>query len=206
MVLWGRVNSINVQKVLWTLAEVGAPYERRDAGMAYGIVDTPEYRKLNPNGRIPTLVDGDLALWESHAIIRYLAAKYGPATLYPTDFGARALVDRWMDWSLASMQPAEYPLFWHTVRLPPAERDPAIAAKAFAETCERWALVEKHVAGRDFVEGDALTLADVVLGCSFHRWTLIPGVERPEYANLRGWYARLLTREGYAAHVAQPLS
>lgn len=206
LVLWGRANSINVQKALWTLVEVGAPFERRDAGMAFGVVDTPEYRKLNPNGRVPTLVDGDLAVWESHAIIRYLAGKYGPETLYPKEPGARALVDRWLDWSMGSMQPAEYPLFWHTVRLPPAERDPAIAAKAFAETCERWTLVDAHLAGRAFVEGENLTLADIVLGCSAHRWMLIPGVERPEYPNMRAWYERLLTRPGYAAHVALPLA
>lgn len=206
LILWGRANSINVQKVLWALVEVGAPFERRDAGMEFGVVDTPEYRKLNPNGRVPTLVDGDLALWESHAIIRYLAAKFGPASLYPEEIGARALVDRWMFWSMGTMHPVEFPLFFHTVRLPPAERDPAIAAKAFVETCERWALIDAHLAGRDFIEGDAFTLADIVLGCSAHRWRHIPGFERPDFPNMRAWYERLLKRPGYTAHVALPLS
>ncbi|MGI9333231.1 MAG: glutathione S-transferase, partial [Gammaproteobacteria bacterium] len=96
--LWGRVNSINVMKVLWCLDEIGLEYERVDAGMAFGVVDTPDYRAMNPNGRVPTLRDGDLVLWESNAIVRYLCERYSHGELSPRDPGERAVADQWMDW------------------------------------------------------------------------------------------------------------
>src|SRR3970040_1761800 len=97
--IWGRTNSVNVKKALRAAEELGLKYERIDAGMQFGVVDTPEYRKLNPNGLVPTIEDDGVVLWESHAIVRYLAAKYGAGTLCPTDLRERADADRWMDWT-----------------------------------------------------------------------------------------------------------
>jgi glutathione S-transferase len=204
--IWGRANSVNVQKVLWACDELGLAFERTDAGGAFGIVDTPEYRRLNPNGRVPTLVDGDFVLWESNAIIRYLALKAGDTAVYPQDIRDRARVERWLDWSLASLQPAERPMFWGMVRTPPERRNlPEIEASR-AASAALWAILDEHLADREFVEAGCFTLADVALGAYAHRWYAIPEIERPEFTNLARWYERLGRRPAYAQHVAIALT
>ena len=117
--LWGRVNSINVQKVLWALEELKVPYERTDAGMAFGVVNEPFYKKMNPNSRVPTIDDDGFVLWESNAIVRYLAAKHGAGTLCPSDPRQRADSDRWMDWASNHVAPVITPVFWGLIRTPP---------------------------------------------------------------------------------------
>jgi glutathione S-transferase len=124
LVIWGRNNSINVQKVLWCCEEISLPYERIDAGGAFGVVNTPQYRKLNPNGMIPTIVDDGFVLWESNAIVRYLAEKHGTGTLWPEDRKVRAEADKWMDWKQTTFWPALRPLFMGLIRTPPEKRDP----------------------------------------------------------------------------------
>src|SRR5207245_2244490 len=110
--LCGMVSSINVQKVLWALAELKVPYERTDAGLQFGVVNEPFYRKMNPNGRVPTIEDDGLVLWESNAVVRYLAAKHGAGSLWPDDLSQRADADRWMDWATSTVAPAITPVFW----------------------------------------------------------------------------------------------
>src|SRR5262249_56026508 len=112
--VWGRTNSVNVQKVMWALAELQVAHRRIDAGMAFGVVDTPEYRKLNPNGLVPTLEDGDLVLWESNAIVRYLYAQYGPSQ----SAAQRAAADKWMDWTTGRITPPLRVIFWGCIRTP----------------------------------------------------------------------------------------
>src|SRR5216684_2563703 len=117
--LWGRINSINVQKVLWALAELEVAYERTDAGLQFGVVNEPFYRRMNPNGRVPTIEDDGFVLWESNAIVRYLSAKHGAGTLWPNDPRQRADADRWMDWTTSTVAPAITPVFWGLIRTPP---------------------------------------------------------------------------------------
>ena len=124
LTIWGRANSVNVQKVLWCLAELDLAYDRIDAGMAFGKNDQPEYLAINPNGRVPTLVDGDYVLWESNSIMRYLNLAYGEGSpIYPQAPQARAAVDRWLDWTLSTLQPVDRPVFWALVRTPVEKRD-----------------------------------------------------------------------------------
>ena len=119
LTIWGRSNSVNVMKALWCLAELDVPYERIDAGMQFGKNNEPEYLAMNPNGRVPTLVDGDYVLWESNSVMRYLCMAYGKGTpIYPADPRLRAGVDRWLDWTLSTVQPADRPVFWALVRTP----------------------------------------------------------------------------------------
>lgn len=203
----GRANSVNVQKVIWACDELAMPFERFDAGGAFGIVDTPAFRRLNPSGRVPTLEDGDFVLWESNAIIRYLALKAGPsATIYPHDIRDRARVERWLDWSLASLQPAERPMFWGVVRTPPEKRNMAEIEASRDATAKCWAIVNAHLEGREFVEAGCFTLADLVLGAYVHRWYGLSGIELPEFPNLTAWYARLRQRPAYMKHVAITLT
>jgi glutathione S-transferase len=208
MRIWGRANSVNVQKVLWGCAELGVEYERIDAGMRFGRVDDPDYRAINPNGRVPTLVDGDFVLWESNSILRYLAMKHGNGgALYPEEPARRASIDRWLDWQLSTLQPAERALFWGMVRTPPERRNMAEIAEAAKASGVQWGILDARLGdGRKFVEGDDLTLADIVLGAYARRWFGVEVADRPSLPRLDGWYARLQERPGFQRYVAPPLT
>ena len=177
--IWGRANSANVQKVLWCCDELVLPFERIDAGLQYGRLDEPGYLAMNPNGKIPTLVDGNFTLWESNAILRYLAMQYGPSSLlYPTDPKVRASIERWLDWSIGTLAPAERPVFLGLVRTPPEKRDTAQIAADLDQVSKLWKLLDHHLQGRFFLENERFSLADIVLG-SFAR--------RPSHDAARYW-------------------
>lgn len=205
--IWGRANSVNVQKVLWCCAEIDLPFERRDAGMQFGVNDQPAYLAMNPTGRIPTIEDGDFQLWESHAIVRYLALQYAPAAaLYPAAPKNRAGVERWLDWALSTLQPAERPVFWGYIRTPPDQRDTKALQEQANAVAALWAIVDRQLAGRDFLEADQFTLADLVLGTYARRWFGIPDITAPPMPNLKRWYNSLETRDGFRRYIAPPLS
>lgn len=205
--IWGRASSSNVMKVLWLCAELGLPYERIDAGGEFGRTHEPDYLAMNPNALVPTLVEADgFTLWESNAILRYLAATQAPGNrIYPTDSRLRADAERWMDWQLASLNTQMTPLFIGLVRTPEAKRDaPAIAA-AHDRAEALWTMVDARLAGRAFMTGEALSVADIALGPYVHRWFALP-IARREMPALAAWYARLLQHEGYRQHCAGPLA
>ena len=198
--IWGRANSINVQKVLWCADELGLEYERIDVGGAFGGNDKPEYRRLNPNGLVPTIEDAGFVLWESNTIVRYLAAKHGAGTLSPSDLQARADVERWMDWMLTSAHPPMTTLFWGLIRTPPEKRDGAAIETARKSLCEIWARLDGHLQGRDFVGGKSFSIGDIPIGCAAYRWFNLP-IERPNLPHLKAWYERLTTRPPYAKNI-----
>lgn len=205
--LWGRANSGNVQKVLWCLTELDVAFERTDAGMQYGRNGEADYLAMNPNGRVPTLQHGDFTLWESNAIVRYLALCFDrDGKLYPAQPQVRAGIERWLDWVLSTLQPAERPLFWGAVRTPPAERDLAALQTATDENAKLWAIIDNHLAGRAFLEGNAFSLADLVIGCYARRWFGIDGIERPDLVHLNRWYEAIAQRPGFVAWVSPPLT
>lgn len=203
--IWGRANSINVQKVLWCAEELGLAYQRIDAGMEHGVVNTPEYRKLNPNGLVPTLEDGSLVLWESNAIVRYLAARYGAGSLWPVDPAARAEADKWMDWQMSTLWPRLRPVFWGLVRTPPQKRNPREIEDARQKSIDALAILNEALAGRSFVAGQAFTMGDLVLGVAAQRWFNLP-LERPAMAHLQAWYRRLEERPAFRKVVDHPLT
>ena len=203
--LCGRVNSINVQKVLWTLDELHVPFERVDAGLAFGVVNEPFYRKMNPNGRVPTIEDEGLVLWESNAIVRYLSAKHGAGSLWPNDLRQRADADRWMDWVATTLGPAITPLFWQLVRTPAEKRDPALIASSTEQSAKLFEMLEHCLEGRDFVAGKTFTMGDIPVGAFLHRWFALD-VKRPELKNVEAYYGRLKERAAYRKHVVRPLS
>jgi glutathione S-transferase len=205
--IWGRSNSVNVQKVLWCCDELVLPYERIDAGLQFGRNDTPDYLAMNPTGRIPTIVDGDYVLWESHAILRYLAMQYGESSsLYPNDPKARASIDRWLDWTLAMLVPAERPVFLAVVRTPAEQRDTAKLAADVNAVGALWKMLDAQLQKHFYIEGEKFTLADVVIGSYAKRWFGLEGVERPSLPNLERWYSRLATRSGFRKYVDFPLT
>jgi glutathione S-transferase len=210
LTLWGRTNSPNVQKVLWLLEELSLPYHRIDAGLQFGRVNDPDFRALNPNGKIPVLEDGPVVLWETNAILRYLAMEHGGAVgagLYPQAPAARASVDRWLDWQLSTLSPAERVMFWGLVRTPSAERDWAAIHASVAASATCWRILEARLAAAGpFVEGSGMTLADLVLGTLVHRWFAVEVDGRPDFPALRRWYDELHSRPGFRRWVGIELT
>jgi glutathione S-transferase len=207
LTVWGRVNSVNVQKVLWCLAELDLAYERIDAGMQYGRTREPEYLAMNPNARVPTLVDGDYALWESNSIMRYLCLAYRPdSPIYPEPPKRRAAVDRWLDWTLSTVQPVDRPVFWALVRTPPERRDMAAIQRDADAEAEVWRIAEHHLSSRRYIEGDQFTIGDIALGAYARRWFGVEGINRPHQPHLERWLELLGERRGFQQFVAPPMS
>ena len=202
--IWGRRNSSNVVPVLWAVAESGVAFVRHDAGGSFGGLDAPQYRAMNPNGLVPTLVDDGFVVWESIAIIRYLAAKYGAGGLWPTDPAERSLADRWMDWCTTTLWVALRPVFHGLIRTSPENRDMEAITAAAKSTGEILAILDDWLADRDFVCGDAFTMGDIPVGFVLYRWYALD-VEHPERPNVRAWYERLTERPGYREYIMIPL-
>jgi glutathione S-transferase len=205
LIIWGRNNSVNVQKVLWCCEELSIAYERIDAGGAYGIVNTPEYLGLNPNGLVPTIEDDGLVLWESNAIVRYLASRHSAGSLWAEDPKTRAEADRWMDWSNTTFWPAIRTLFLGMIRTAPDKRDPAALEQSRSKTAEVLRVVDAHLRTHEYLAGDAFTMGDIALGCGIWRWMALP-IDRPPLPNVQRWFDSLALRPAYKMVVMLPLS
>jgi glutathione S-transferase len=204
--IWGRTSSSNVMKVLWLCEELGIPFERVDAGGAFGRTKEPGYLAMNPNALVPTIEDGDFVLWESNAIMRYLARSRAPGSgIYPGDAKVAADCDRWLDWQLGTLNPPMTTIFFTYVRIPEPERDMAAAATARDAAEALWRMVDAKLAGGDFVCGASFTIADIALGIYAWRWFNLP-VARAPMPRLAAWFERLKARPGYAKHVALPMT
>lgn len=194
--LWGRASSANVQKVRWCLGELGLAHEHVPLGGGYGGNRTPAYLALNPNGLVPTLRDGDLVVWESHAILRYLAARYGTDGLYPTDPRQRAVIDQWTDWTATAFQPAWIGLFWALVRTPEARRDAGAIARFHRQTEALFGIMEGRLAVAPYLGGGDLSYADLAVGVAMFRWTTMP-IERRRRPAVEAWHGRLRDRQAF---------
>lgn len=201
--IWGRTNSVNVKKALWCLEELGLEYERVDAGLHYGVVNTPEYRRMNPNGLVPTMDEDGFILWESHSIVRFLAAKYGKGVLWPMEERTRALANQWMDWAF-SFQGAVRDAFWNLIRTPPEKRDAAAIERSRLKSGELAGILDAALAGRMYVAG-AFSMGDIPIGCELQRWMRLP-MERPRLAHVEAWFERLCARTAFKTFVDIPLS
>lgn len=202
--LWGRLNSINVQKVVWCLGETGTPHERIDAGRQFGKLDTPAYGAMNPNRLVPVLEDDGLTLWESNAIVRYLAEKYASGSLWPTDRRMRAEADRAMDWQQTTLNAALSPAFLHMYRLPADKRDEAVIAASVAKTDEVMVLLEALLKGRAYVAGDAFTMGDIAVGATVHRWLNMP-IARSARPEVERYYRSLMQRPAARTALLLPI-
>lgn len=201
--LWGRLSSCNVQKALWALEEAGLDYERIDAGGDWGGLDDPGYRALNPHGRIPTLVDGDTVVWESDAIVRYVAARYDAGGLWPEAPEDRAAADQWMAWTAASLYPDWIALFWKSVRMPPAKRDPDTIARLLDATAGRFEFLDQHLKTGGYMAGNRFTMADIPAGMMLYRWFEMD-IARPDTRHVEAWYDRLRERPAYRKAICIP--
>jgi glutathione S-transferase len=202
--IYGRATSSNTQMVMWCAGELGLACERIDVGGPFGGTDTPTYRALNPNGLIPTIDDDGFVLWESNAIIRYLAAKYGMGTLCPVDLQERASADRWMDWQLGTVDSAMWPAFRNLIRTPAAQRNAVEVADAEARLARYFGLLDDWLANKAFMAGGRLTMGDIPLGMMTWRYFQL-ALQRPDLPNVAAWCRRLEQRPAYRTHVMLPL-
>ena len=202
--VWGRLSSVNVQKVVWCCDEIGLPYERLDVGGAFGRNNTPEYLAMNPNGLVPVIEDDGFVLYESNAIVRYLAAKHG-SPLFPLELHARADVDRWMEWQSTGYTPSMTQVFWQLVRTPPEKRDAATIEASREKGEKHSAVLDAHLEGREYVAGKTFSAADIVVGCAAHRWLNLPMAREPR-PELERWYAMLKSRPGARQVTSLPLT
>jgi glutathione S-transferase len=204
LMLWGRTTSINVMKVLWCLEELGLPYDREDVGGEFGRNHEPWYLAMNPNGRVPTIRDKGMVLWESNVVVRYLSSTYGAGKLLPADSTARWHAEQWMDWQQTVLAPAIMPVFQNLVRRKPAERDMAAVEKSRNATAAAMAMVEARLGKSAYIAGPAFSMGDIPIGPGIHRWLNLP-IERPATPNIQRYYQALKERPAYRKHIALPL-
>jgi glutathione S-transferase len=202
--IMGFTASSNVQKALWACGELGLAFERRELGGAAGGWDRRENLALNPNRRVPILIEDDFVTWESASIVRYLAEKYGHGTLWPTDARARARADRWMDWQLGTLGPMMRPVYNGLIRTPEDRRDAGAIAAGFAALSDAFAVLDSYLGETAFVGGDAFSMGDIPVGISAYRWFNMP-LDRPDLPNLARWYGALSARPAYREHIVRPL-
>jgi len=198
----GRSNSSNVQKVMWLLDEIGQPCVRVDVGGQFGGNRAAEYLAKNPNGVVPTLIHGDAVVWESNTILRYLANYFRADKLYPTDHVGRSWVDRWMDWQLSSLGPANRTLFQRIVRTPPEQRRQDAIDEARDQNAELFRLLDGYLDRSEYLGGASFSIADIAVGPLAYRWQTLP-VERPHLRNVKRWYDLLCKRDAFRKHVIE---
>ena len=205
--IWGRASSSNVMKLLWLCEELGIPFERLDAGGSFGRTREPAYLAMNPNARIPTIEEQDgFSLWESNSICRYLVATRAPGhAMHPTEPRARARTERWMDWQLGHLNAPMTTIFFTHIRTPEEKRDWPATHTAQGEAQALWDMVEASLNDAPYLGGAEPSLADIALGPYLHRWLSLPITRAPQPCVL-AWHVRLMTRPGFARHVAVPMS
>jgi glutathione S-transferase len=203
--LWGHPRSINVQKVLWSLDELGLPYEREDAGAGFGKVREPWFLALNPNGLVPTLEVDGAPLWESNAIVRFLFAAYGSAPLHPADGLARARADQFADWKSSTLWPATRTLLVQLIRTAEPARDAKVIELAHDQANRAFQILDGVLAQHAYVVSNDFTWADIPLGAAAQRYLHLP-IKRPFLPNVSAWYTRISARPAFQRWVDLPLA
>jgi len=200
--VWGRLSSSNVQVVLWCLSELDLVYSRSDAGFIYGVVDTDEYRAINPNGTVPTIKDADNApLWESGAILRYLASRYGPDEFWPKDPSKRSLIDQWAEWSKVQIAlNFTSPIFWQAVRVKPERRNTELVKKNVDTLSKYLYIADQRLSKYTYLAGDHFTLADIQFAHCLYRYFNID-IPREKLIHLDRYYALISERAAYQKYV-----
>ena len=202
LTVYGRKSSFNLQKVMWLVGELGIAHKHLELGGSFGGLDTAEFLAMNPHGRVPVINDSGVVVWELHAILRYLAAKYAPSTFWNADPAEWARADQWMDWAQTALQIAFLNgVFWPD-RTPEAKRNMSAVNAAFERTNGHLRHVDRQLDSHSFMMGDSLSLADIPIG-THHRDSNL-GLPRPGLPNVERWYERLQLRPAYREHVCVP--
>jgi glutathione S-transferase len=204
LTVWGRRSSFNLQKVMWLVGELGIEHRQIEAGGRFGGLDTPEFKAMNPHGRVPVIDDRGVVVWESHAILRYLAARYARGSFWSDDDATRSLSDQWMDWAQTTLQPdVLVGVFWGFYRTPESQRNWLSINERIERCAQHFLLLDRLLVDRTFLLGDQLTLADIPIGANLFRYFSLD-IERPSVPNVEAWYRRLQDRPAYRSHVMVP--
>lgn len=202
--IWGRRTSFNVQKVMWLIGELKIAYEPIPIGGSLHGLDTPEFLAINPHGRIPVINDNGTTIWESHTILRYLAARYGQTRFWSDDAGVRSQADRWMDWSQTTLQPDFLTgIFWGFYRTPEPQRNWNTIQESVKRCAKHFQLLDDILKNQPFLGGNTLTLADIPTGTTLYRYFELD-IERPVIPHVEAWYKRLQKHPAYCEHVMIP--
>lgn len=206
LTVYGRKSSFNLQKVMWLVAELGLPHEHIELGGRFGGLDSAAFRAMNPHGKVPVIDDDGIVVWESQAILRYLAATYGGPDWWATDAAERSVVDRWMDWSQTTLQPDFLNgVFWRYYRTPEPQRDMAAVSASLSRTAAHLGRVDELIGDKPYLLGEALSLADIVIGTHLYRYYELD-IDRPALPNVERWYAALIQRPAYREQVMVPFA
>ena len=198
IVVHGRANSSNVQKVLWLFDEIGLPFERIDRGGRFGGLDDPDYRALNPNGLVPTVIDGELVLWESQAILRHYARQHPGAALFPGNAADAVRSDMLLDWNITTLWP---PLRapYLAVERQGRPRDSAEVQQALDQLHGPLDILEGLLAGRDYI-GGTFGIGDIPAAVSLSRWVFL-GRDLARWPAVAAWYRRCSARPAFQARI-----
>jgi len=206
LTVWGRRSSFNLQKVMWFVGELGLEHRHIQAGGEFGGLDTPEFRAMNPVGRIPVIDDNGTIVWESHTILRYLAARYGGVQFWSEDSAERSQADRWMDWSQTALQPDFLiGVFWGLYRTPESQRNWRAIQEKIASCARHFQLLDNMLDARRYLCGDSFSLADIPAGTTLYRYFELE-IDRPPLPNVAEWYRLLQERPAYRKHVMVPFT
>jgi glutathione S-transferase len=203
LTVWGRRSSFNVQKVLWTLDEIGLKYEHRNAGGSFGGLDDPAFLAMNPHGLVPVIRDEEGPVWESNSIVRYLCAKHSRGNLWIDDPFSRSKADRWIDWAATALQPSFMRLFWGYYRTPEAQRDQKDNQLALSSCQKHFRALNAHLADNDFLAGSQFSAADIPAGTALHRYFSL-GLAVEEPPNVMAWFNRLRERQAFRQQILVP--
>lgn len=202
--LYGRKSSFNVQKIMWFIAELELDCHHIELGGSFGGLDSDEFRGMNPHGRVPVIDDDGIAVWESHAILRYLAARYGRSKYWSDDPAIRSQADRWLDWAQTALQPDFLNgVFWGFYRTPEAQRDMATVNAKIGRTADHLRLLDQVLEDNPYLIGSDITLADIPAGTTLYRYFNID-IDRPRLPNVEKWYLTLQDRPAYREGVMVP--
>ncbi len=201
LTVWGRASSVNVQKVMWVIGELGLAHERFDVGGQFGGLDAPDYLAMNPHGLIPTVRTEDgVILWESNAVVRYLARHDPERRLWPASGQLQADADQWAEWAAVAVQRPMQVLFVSYVRTPPAERNTALMEAEHRALTRAMRVAHEQLARQPFLAGDHLTIADIAFGTFLYRYHELE-IARADLPALSSYYERLRSRSAYPEHV-----
>lgn len=198
--VWGRANSINVQKVMWAASELGLETTRTDLAGAFGGNREPYYLAMNPNGLVPTIEDGPVRLWESNAIVRYLAHQYGQGTLEPSEPVAFGRAQQWMDWQITTLGPALTPGFWQIVRTPKEKQDAKVIETSRANSISAVQILDAQLGDTQYLAGDAFSMADIPASIFGYRIDALYK-DRPPAPNFDRWFGAIRKRPGFKQHI-----
>lgn len=189
---------------MWLVGELELPYEHISVGGAFGGLNTEAFLAMNPHGRIPVLSDNATIIWESHAILRYIAATYAQDTFWFDDAKMRAKIEPWMDWAQTTFQPDFLTgVFWGFYRTPDEKKNWPQINQSIARCNKHFDILENQLKDKKFLCMDSLSLADITVGTGLYRYFELD-IERPNLPRVRAWYQRLQERPAYREHVMIP--